>query len=77
MIYSGHTTSKWMEIKEGDFTSIKNRMSLVISLYRCGIWTLEERAGLLEKIADGSIDALPESAYARFWDLLICLIKKN
>ena len=63
----------WLEVDDGDFTSIKDLMSLVVSLYRCGIWTEEEREGLLRNIAGGSIQTLPESAYSRFYLITVKL----
>ena len=57
--------SPWLELREGDFTSLKEKLQMVMSLERVGVWTVQERDGLLEKLASGEITSLPESTYAR------------
>ena len=55
----------WLELKGGDFAALRDKLQMVMSLGRAGVWTTEERDDLLQKLADGSITNLPESTYAR------------
>ena len=56
----------WLELKAGNFATMRDKLQIVVSLARVGVWTPEEKDDLLEKLAAGVIDNLPESTYARY-----------